>query len=74
MEKYITREIPRASGVHWWVPECAPKIIEMLELANPHYEFVQFVTSPGNGGYKEYAILRLMPIENYKETDETRMS
>lgn len=56
MSKYITIDnVP--SG--WWAPERMPDIIEKVEKENPNYEFVQIVTSPGNGGYKEFIIMKL---------------
>jgi len=62
-EKYITTEIAQCGtyGKHlsWWRPDDAPTIIAILEQKNPGYDFHQFVTSPGNGGSKEYAIMKL---------------
>ena len=62
-EKYITAEIPRCEqhggSIAWWAPEDAPKVIKELERKNPDYDFHQFVTKPGNGGYREYAIMKL---------------
>lgn len=62
-EKYITTEIPsceqHGESIAWWAPKHAPKVIKELERKNPGYDFHQFVTSPGNGGYREYAIMKL---------------
>lgn len=61
MSKYMSVPILKKHecGYSWWVPEDAPKVIEALEKEHPKLEFVQFVTSPGNGGYREYALMKL---------------
>lgn len=62
-KKYISVSIPRkdenGDWCNWWVPDHGIKAIEILESENPNYEFVQIVTSPNNGGWKEYAIMKL---------------
>lgn len=64
LPKYITIDMSydsdkpeRVRG--WWVPSNCLKFIETIEEENPDYEFVQIVTSPGNGGYREFAIMKL---------------
>ena len=63
MKKYIVVNIPKKDKnedtLCWWVPKHVPEIIEILEKENPNYEFHQFVTSPCNGGYKEFAIMKI---------------
>lgn len=46
----------------WWVPEHAAAVIATLEHENPGYTFHQFVTSPGNGKYREYALMKKAPV------------
>ena len=58
--KYKTINIPDYWECHlnWYVPEHAPKVIEYIERQNPNYEFLQFVTREGNGGYSSFALLK----------------
>lgn len=72
--KYITLEIPDAITYNpdynphykssptishrWFVKDGAVHVIELLEKQNPNYEFVQFMTSPGHGWHKEFAIMK----------------
>ena len=60
MDKYISVSVPSVQdcGYAWWTPKGALKVISFLEKEQPEYEFVQIVTSPGNGGYKEFAIMK----------------
>ena len=62
MSRYISVDIPTSneSWGHWWVPDQAVQVIEFLETEHPGYEFVQFVTSPGHGGYGEFALMRMV--------------
>ena len=61
--KYITTRIEPhhtdKKSLHWWVAEEMPEIIEVLERKHSDYEFLQVVTSPGHGGYRSYAIMKL---------------
>jgi hypothetical protein len=67
MDKYITipdnfrfpEEIESNNNYTWWVPEELPLVIEMLEKYKPDYEFVQVITSPGNGGYPSFFLMKL---------------
>jgi hypothetical protein len=63
LEKYITTGIVQCGtygkNLKWWDKDDAPTVIAILEQKHPGYEFHQFVTSPGNGGYREYAIMKL---------------
>ena len=62
-DKYITVSIPTCTKhgerLNWWNPGHVPKIILKMESENIGYDFHQFVTSPGNGGHGEYAIMKL---------------
>jgi hypothetical protein len=42
----------------WWIPEDVHDLIEYIEKQNLGYEFVQFVTGPGNVSYPDFIILR----------------
>jgi hypothetical protein len=61
--KYILRDIPSVDKddkhISWWAYEHCLKAIEKLEFDNPNYEFVQIITSPGNGPYGDFAIMKL---------------
>lgn len=62
--KYITVSMEYEIGQvfkaqAWWAPKNCLNFIATIENDNPAYEFVQIVTSPGNGGYKEFAIMKL---------------
>jgi hypothetical protein len=62
MEKFITVGIPSYSEgkyISWWSPNMCCKVIEILEKENPAYEFQQIITSPGNGGWSDFAIMKL---------------
>lgn len=63
MEKYITISVPgwddNGDNLSWWVPEHMPRVIAKVEKNNPDYEFHQIVTSPGNGNYREFIIMKL---------------
>ena len=63
MKKYIVVHIPDRDEndkiLCWWVPEHFLKVIEILEKNTPEYDFHQVVTSPGNGGYREFALMKL---------------
>jgi hypothetical protein len=63
MEKYILVHIPtedeNGKKINWWVPEQFLKVITVLEKNTPEYDFHQIVTSPGNGGYREFAVMKL---------------
>lgn len=65
MDKYITVDIPKNDKnnnfLAWWVPSKITKIIEIAEEENPNYDFHQIVTSPGNGGYSEFMLMKLKP-------------
>lgn len=63
MKKYIIIDFPEKdedeNRLCWWVPAHALKTIEIIEKQNPDYVFHQIVTSPGNGGYREFIIMKL---------------
>ena len=59
-QKYKIIETPSQNecGFCWWVPEDVIKVIEYIEDINPDYNFIQFITSPGHGGYPDCIILK----------------
>ena len=63
MNEYVCCDIPchdkDGNYVAWWNPANVPLVIKILENENPSYKFHQFVTSPGNGGYSEFAIMKI---------------
>lgn len=65
MEKYITLTIPMTDidgkNIYWWASDHMPRVIEKLEKDNVNYDFVQVVTSAGNGGHREFVIMKLKP-------------
>ena len=74
-KKYKCVDIPSMykcdSAFTWWIPEDVRDLIEYIEKQNLGYEFVQFVTGPGNVGYPDFIILRK---EKQDEQKQSKMS